>query len=77
MSAGDEAIGELDDVVTVREIQDKEVLHRRCGRERLGWRDELELGAFVWQTEDDAVEAVVVLEGQQDAEPDDPRVEVA
>jgi len=77
MSAGAETIGEIDDVVTVREIQDKDVLDRRSGRQRLLWRDELELGAFVWHTEDSAVEPIVVLEGPQDAEPNDPLVEVA
>ena len=72
MSASDEAIGELDDVANVGEIQDKKVLHRRCRRKRPRWRDELELGVFVRHTEDDSVEAVMVLERPQDTEADDP-----
>jgi hypothetical protein len=77
MSGGSETIGEIDDLVTVREIQDEDVFYRRCRRERLAWRDELELGAFVGQTQDDAVEPVVVREGPQDAESNDAFVEVA
>ena len=72
MSASDEAIGELDDVANVGEIQDEKVLDRRCRRKRLRWRDELELGVFVRHTEDDSVEAVMVLERPQDTEADDP-----
>ena len=35
MSGGSETIGEIDDLVTVREIQDQDVLHRLCRHERL------------------------------------------
>ena len=77
MSGAAETIGEIDNVVTVREIEDRDVLDRRCGRQRLAWREELELGTVVWQTEDRAVEPIVVLEGPQDAEPKEPLLEVA
>jgi hypothetical protein len=47
MSDGSETIGEIDDLVTVREIQDQDVLHRRCRHERHAWRDELGGERFV------------------------------
>ena len=77
VSRGEETAGKVDDIVIVREIQDEDVLDRWSGRYRLAWGHELQLGPFVGQPEDDAVETVVILEGPQNPEPDDPLVELA